>query len=519
MADISRQVLQIRQLVDEGGYFTINCARQYGKTTTLAALARNLSDYYIVISLDFQMFGSASYSNENKFSLAFAGCFLEEFQLSNPHIGEHGMEAFKALENAVAVSCSNLGLLQLFQYLQKICMSLEKPVVLMADEVDSAADNQIFIDFLAQLRSYYLRRARNGTISFHSVILASVYDIKNLKSKIRHNKEHKTNSPWNIAADFNIEMAFGKKEIEGMLNEYENDYHTGMDVGIMAGLVYDYTSGYPFLVSRICKFIDERVPGNAGFPDKKSAWTKNGFLFAIKILLEEPNTLFGSLLNKLEDYKELREMLLNLLFNGKEIVYVPGMHSVETALMFGFVKKSNNNIIIANRIFEIFLYNLFLATPAMQKDKMFDAALQDRSQFIQNGRLNMEYVLEKFVIHFNEIFGSREQKFCENDGRRYFLLYLKPIINGTGNYYIEAQTRNMRRTDIIVDYGGEQFIIEMKIWHGNEYNIQGEQQLSDYLDYYNLQKGYMLSFNFNKKKETGVRKIIIGNKVIIEATV
>lgn len=131
----------------------------------------------------------------------------------------------------------------------------------------------------------------------------------------------------------------------------------------------------------------------------------------------------------------------------------------------------------------------------------------------------MELVLEKFIKRFNELYGDKQQRFHEDDGRRYFLLYLKPIINGTGNYYIESQTRNMQRTDVIVDYNSEQFIIEMKIWHGNEYNTRGEYQLSDYLDYYHLDKGYMLSFNFNKKKESGIKKIVLGSKTIIEAVV
>ena len=86
------------------------------------------------------------------------------------------------------------------------------------------------------------------------------------------------------------------------------------------------------------------------------------------------------------------------------------------------------------------------------------------------------------------------QNFYEEEGRRYFLLYLKLVINGTGNYYIEAQTRNMERTDVIVDYNREQFIIEMKIWRGNAYNERGGKQLKDYLSYYHLDKGYMLSF-------------------------
>ena len=34
-----------------------------------------------------------------------------------------------------------------------------------------------------------------------------------------------------------------------------------------------------------------------------------------------------------------------------------------------------------------------------------------------------------------------------------------------------------------------------------------------------IQKGYMLSFNFNKNKQTGVKTIRLGGKVIVEAVV
>ncbi len=70
-----------------------------------------------------------------------------------------------------------------------------------------------------------------------------------------------------------------------------------------------------------------------------------------------------------------------------------------------------------------------------------------------------------------------------------------------------------------MDYLGEQFVIELKIWRGNEYNERGERQLMDYLDYYNKDRGYLLSFNFNQKKEVGVREIRVGDKVIVEAVV
>ncbi len=73
--------------------------------------------------------------------------------------------------------------------------------------------------------------------------------------------------------------------------------------------------------------------------------------------------------------------------------------------------------------------------------------------------------------------------------------------------------------DLVIDYQGEQSIVEMKIWHGNSYNERGEKQLSEYLDHFHLKKGYMLSFNFNKKKEIGVKEVVIGDKLLIEAVV
>ena len=57
------------------------------------------------------------------------------------------------------------------------------------------------------------------------MILAGVYNIKNLKLKLRPESEHPYNSPWNIAADFKISMSFSVSQIAGMLKEYEADYH------------------------------------------------------------------------------------------------------------------------------------------------------------------------------------------------------------------------------------------------------------------------------------------------------
>lgn len=198
------------------------------------------------------------------------------------------------------------------------------------------------------------------------MILTGVYDIKNMKQKIRPDDEHKYNSPWNIAADFNIDMSFRKSEIAEMLKEYERDYHVGMCIDEMAGWIYDYTSGYPFLVSRLCQMMDEVVSKKDGYYTKKAAWTKQGFNEAVLMILSEKNTLFESLIGKLHDYPELNTMLKTLLFTGRAFSYSADGSAIDIAAMFGFIKNQNGMVIIAYRIFETRLYNYYLAEDAMQ---------------------------------------------------------------------------------------------------------------------------------------------------------
>ena len=114
----------------------------------------------------------------------------------------------------------------------ELCSANDKKIILMIDVVDISSDNQIFLSFLGLLRNKYLEQQQQRDLTFHSVILAGVYDIKNLKLKLHPKDETKYNSPWNVAADFTLDLSFRPEDIAGMLTEYESDYHTGMDTEI-----------------------------------------------------------------------------------------------------------------------------------------------------------------------------------------------------------------------------------------------------------------------------------------------
>ena len=509
MVNLDSRLAQIKQMVDAGKYFSINKGRQYGKTTTLRALRAYLNKEYIIVSLDFQALSSSEFENEQTFVRAMArGLYqLKTVKSHMSHEIQKEMKKMKSHDNSYLLA-------DLFNILSDWCGEVDKPIVLMIDEVDQASNYQIFLDFLAQLRYYYLNRQDYST--FQSVILAGVHDIRNLKLKIRPQSEHQHNSPWNIATDFDVQMNFSPEEIAGMLEEYEADYHTGMNISSIAQMIYDDTSGYPVLVSSFCRLMDKKLSGTEMFPTKSSAWTKEGFLRAEKILLTEKTPLFDSLIDKLKGNERLRNLLHRILFGGKNIPYNADNDAIDVAAMYGFVTNRNGQLAVFNRIFETRIYEWFLSVELTSGN---DFSGGNKNQFVENGRLNMERVLEKFVVDFDFVYGSRDDKFKEEVGRRLFLLYLKPIINGTGFYHIESRTRDERRMDVVVDYGTEQHIIELKIWHGEQYNSDGEKQLADYLDYHHLKKGYLLTFNFNQKKETGVKHVQYGDKELIEVTV
>lgn len=515
MVRLDERLDKIKRLyVDRGKYFVINRGRQYGKTTTLYALEEYLREDYLVVSMDFQLMSTSNFADEQTFVIKFAA-YLEDLLSEQNVVGNNvDAEAFERLISLKHEKQPSMDIL--FRRLSEICRTSKKPVVLMIDEVDSASNHQVFLDFLAMLRGYYLGRKTKAT--FHSVVLAGVYDIKNLKLKIRPDSEHQYNSPWNIAADFNVDMSFSADQISQMLGEYEADHRTGMDVSAVAEEIYQYTSGYPYLVSAVCKILDEILPDDKNFKESRDIWSREGITEAVKMLLNKRSPLFDSMIRQLDIYKELRGLIEEILYQGKRVPFNPDTKAVNMGLMFGFLKEKDGQIVMANRIFEMRMLNMFITEESLKSDA-FRCGERDKNQFIQNGRLDMELVLEKFVEYFHDVYGENDEKFVESYGRKFFLLYLKPIINGTGNYYLEAQTRDAGRTDVVVDYLGEQFVVEMKIWRGNEYNERGERQLSEYLDYYRLRKGYMLSFNFNKKKEIGLKEIVVGDKVIVEAVV
>ncbi|NMM62423.1 AAA family ATPase [Clostridium sp. P21] len=488
MVDISRKIDEIEKLVDEEFYFVINRPRQFGKTTTLNELYKRLNSKYSVIRMDFELMGE-DFSSEERFCRTFINSISRFIN--------------KDIKKADTLT-----------ELSYIIMNLTKDneVVLLIDEVDRNSNNRLFLSFLGMLRSLYLSREQELATTFKSVILAGVYDIKNLKLKVRDDSDTRYNSPWNIAVNFNVDMSFSKVDISTMLNQYANENNLSLDIDVLSKEIYKFTSGYPFLVSRICQIVDEDL-----LSEDKREWTVLDIQKAVKLLLDDKNTLFDDLIKNLENSSELYECLYNILVNGLPITYNINNPIVDLGHMFGYlVKNKNNNIVVSNQILKEVIYSYMIS----KTDTMTMAKYNFKDNFIkEDNTLNMKKVLLRFQQFMKENYSSKDIEFLERQGVLLFLSFIKPIINGVGFDYKEVQISEERRMDIVIQYNKCKYVIETKIWHGEKAHRNGLNQLKSYLDIEGLDKGYLLIFNFNENKQYVYNEYCVVDKNIFEVVV
>ena len=505
MVDITERLEIIRKMVANGEYFCINRGRQYGKTTTLKAISNTFSDEYCVFNISFEIISDSTFADEEKLYSMFVWLLAQQFEwVPLAGLDDEVKELIQNFLESHKERCSEK---ELTKFISTICQRNKKPLVLLIDEVDQAGNHVSFIKFLGLLRGIYLNR--DVVPTFQSVILAGVYDIKNLKLKMRPEDLHQYNSLWNIAVPFDVDMSLSADGIAGMLAEYKADHGLDFDEKAVAKMIRDYTSGYPFLVSRICQIIDA----------EQYSWNKEGVLKAVNAILMERNTLFDNMMKKLDDYPELKQILKDILLSGKDSSYNPDEKYIQIAAMFNYIVNKNGKIAVACRIMETRLYNLFLKEE--ENSVIYKQGQIDKNQFIKDGIIDMAHLLERFVVHMNQTYKmDHDTEFIENDARKVFLTYLRPVINGIGSYHIEEQTRDNDRMDVVDDYLGKQYVIELKIWRGNAYNERGEEQLCRYLEYFDLQEGYLLSFCFNKTKKSGLLPpVVLNGRTLIEAIV
>jgi len=481
MADTTRKIDQIVKLIENDYYFTINRPRQYGKTTTLSLLRGRLSGKYLVLSLSFEQVGRTAFSSEEKFIQMFYRNVKQELHLLK--------------EERLLIKLAELSKIDNFDefnyFLTDFISESEKEVILLIDECDKASNHDIFIDFLGLLRYKYLLRTEDRDVTFKSIILAGVHDVKNLKYQIR-GKEERFNSPWNIAEEFRVDMSFDKAEITSLLLDYLTEHtEIEMDVSLIASKIHYFTNGYPFFVSYLCKMIDEEFEGI-------NRWNVSNLETAVNRLLVRKITNLDSLIKNLGNHEDLEKLVRAILIDGVEFEYSFSGPAMEKGFVYGVFKEGNaHKLTIYNPIYEMKIYKYL--TDKIKADNPSLAIFPASHTYINpDGSLNMRLILKNYSKYLAELRDDHTDKFVENNARLLFSIFMKPIINGVGFMYKEVVISDRKRLDVLITYNQFKYVIELKIWGGQAYYEEAQKQLAEYLEREGLDWGYMIIHDFRK---------------------
>jgi len=508
MADTSAKLKRVMALIEEGEYFTINRPRQYGKTTTMLRITDllNQSETYLAFNISFEGIGSDVFLTEQSFSCAFLELLINPMiELGNGSLADFLKEESLKPDSLEALSKS----------ITALTYRTDKKLVLLIDEVDSSSNNQLFLNFLGMLRSKFLSRDLKTERTFHAVILAGVHDVKTLKLKLRPGEATQYHGPWNIATDFKVEMSLLPHEIVPMLEDYAQERNVALAAPPIAERLYYYTSGYPFLVSALCKIVDEDLLPEKGEP----VWIVADVDAAAERLIksERSNTNFDSLIKNLENNPDLYQLVYRMVIENETINFNVHDPLIDFGVMYG-IFRNGQGLNIHNRIYAEIIVN-YMASKLLTSGRGPTAEIAD-PYLLPGNVLNIEKILLKFQEYMREQHSGKDRDFIERNGRLVFLAFLKPIINGKGYAFKEPEISEERRLDIAVTFLQYRYAVELKVWRGEAAHEKGLTQLSDYLNRQGLQEGYLVIFEQRAvQKKWGQEWLVVDGKRVFSVWV
>lgn len=463
---------EIYHLIERKQYFVIHAPRQTGKTTLLHSLARQLNKEGKYVSTVFSV-ERAGYrsitmeeANKNMISSVFTACrnFLEEKYFSPPP-GKYKEQS-------------------LHDYLRDWSSSINKPIVLLLDEID-ALYNDVLVSILRQLRDGFQSRPNNFPAS---IALVGLRDVRDYKLKVRtEDTSLGSGFPFNIKAESFSLDCFSKEMIKELYQQYTDD--TGQKFSDkVIDRIYDYTGGQPWLINAIANEITYKILKN----DTSKKITLKIAELAKENLILRRDTHLDSLLDKLQE--ERVKPIIQSIINGETVLFDNYNDSILYCKDLGIITP-DNPLRFANQIYREII-------PRIMNQSFQDSFGEEgETQWYikQDGKLDMDKLLRSFQEFYRENSEHWLDRFNYKEAGQQLLLmaFLQRIINQGGR--IEREMAVGRgRTDLIVHYDNKHFVLELKIKHRASAKEKGLQQLSRYLDTLGEDKGYLILFEPQK---------------------
>ena len=483
--------------VKQGKYIVLFAPRQTGKTTFFRLALDKLTTEdltYFLIQLNFEEYENCTPTN---FYAYFYRDVRKEIEAVFQRRGEVPAETLiQFLDNAKIID--HVSMRMFFEELASFLKN--QKIVLIIDEFDAIPRDAVN-GFLRSLRRIYLS---GRTRCPHSV---SIIGIKNI---IQLNYDRSI-SPFNIQQEFHLPN-FTLEQVQELLAQYTVEVGQAFTLEVITA-IHKQTAGQPVLVNRFAQILTEEMD----IP-KTDPITMEHFTMAHAQLLQERNTNIDHLTTNVQRDPRFEQLLMRIMERDEGVPFNPRNDIIDELTTYGVIKRGADNM--CEILNPIYLYCILQVFKPLVNGLEQEYFIEDDDYLTPTGQVELAGLLDNFR-DFIARAGFRVLQVPdtpqESVGRHLLLAYIDEFVRRIGGVmHIEAQT-GRGRMDIILTHNNRKYIIETKIWRGDNRYQAGKQQLAAYLKSEGATEGYYVVFDHRKEAKPFVETETLAENLTIRS--
>jgi len=467
---------KVKRLIEQQGYFVIHAPRQTGKTTTMMALAKELtaSGEYCALMVSTEVavplgddLAQAEQAMLESWWNAARLSLPEELHPPAIPSGKAGNQIGLAL-GAWSEACP-------------------KPVVLFIDEID-ALEDRVLISILRQLRSNYANRPNAFP---QSVALIGLRDVRDYKVASGGSERLNTASPFNIKVESLTLRNFTAEEVAKLYGQHSSETSQAFSANATQ-LAYELSHGQPWLVNALARQAVEEVVA-----DSATEISSEHIEEAKEILIKRRDTHIDSLANRLREPRV--KSILEPMLAGQPLGDVP-VDDIEFVLDLGLCRLDEmGSLVIANPIYREVMPRMLAFSTSVSLNYVIPTWLTEQ------GDIDEEQLLEAFLAFWRQHGQPLLQNVNYHEVAPHIVMmaFLHRVVNGEGRLEREYAIGS-DRMDLCLRYRAVTIGIELKVWRQGRPDplAAGLAQLDRYLAGLGLDSGWLVIFD--QRESVGV---------------
>ncbi len=454
---VMREALMASSLekVKKGRFFTLFAPRQAGKTTFFQLMIERLKESYTPVWISFENLTTV---NKEAFYQDFDEQLREEL-LKYDFQTDYSIKEPRSLAN-------------FFKNIHQI-----KPIVLVIDEFEGIPDS-VLSEVMHTFRKIYHKREY---YCLHSLLLVGVSTIAQLVLSGA--------SPFNITEELQIPY-FTFEEVNVLIKQYVTESNQAFEDDVIAA-IYHNTKGQPGLVCALCSHLATEVATNKNQPVLMADfYTTLGFFLTKKF--------DKNILNIVQKALEKREFMIKLLFRDEPVSFTIDDPDIAWLYANGVIDETDGYVDIPVPLYAKRLINTFRPSINGETQYYINSPSETLNQYLTpEGELNINELLKEYRAYIRRRgFRAFDTEHLKEAAWHYSLDgFINFFIQCLGGQTFVEVPSGRGRTDILILYQNQKYVIETKRFVNNYYFKQGQGQLAEYLKSENISEGYYVVFS------------------------